>query len=209
MIQYRAGFRILNFAKIASVILALFAALPARADIVIDWPEIVVASDGVNPVNGFADIFITLTGADLISPPSIDAFNLRFDVVSGVGLTFGTPQNAVVNPLFPNTNFFAAGSYPSTTVEAANDGTGVVLANGKGLIRAPFTAPGNGQTYTISINTQDTQLSYQGNAFNFVASGGSVTVQAVPEPAAVFGMGIVALVSAAGAVATRRKLART
>jgi len=216
MINHRSSLRVVTLAKIASVLIALSAALPAYADIVINWPNVVVQSDNVNPASGFADIFITLNDdntPDLTSPPSIDAFNLRFDLVSGVGLTFNAPQNAVINPLFDNSGFFypPTDTYPGTMVRAANDGAVTVLSNIVGLIRAPFTvAPGNvGQIYTISIHLQDTQLSANGNAFNFVTSGGSVTVQAVPEPAAIFGMCAVALVSAAGAIIVRRrKLAR-
>jgi hypothetical protein len=208
MYQLRNGFRILNWTRACAIAVALCAASFAQADIVVDWGSYVVHSDNVNPVSGFADVKITLTGADLMSPSSIDAFNLRFDLASGTGLTFSAPINAVISPLFSSPVFIPPGDvYPNTTVRVANDGNPTVLTNGVGLVRVPFTvAPGHlGQTYTINIHPLDTQLSVNGNAFNFVVSNGSVSVQSIPEPAAVFGMGVVALVSAAGAVAVRRQ----
>jgi hypothetical protein len=212
MIQQLSGSRVLHFTKIAVAFVVIIAARSADADIVINWPNVIVQSDNINPVSGFADVYFTLTGADAMVPPQIDAFNLGFQLASGTGFTFNVPTNGTANPVFGGALFIPpSDTYPRTNVRAANNGGPTALADLQGLVRANFTvAPGHvGQTYTINFVLPDTQLSLNGNVFNFTTMGGSVTVQAVPEPAAVFGMSAAALVSVGSVVVARqRKLAR-
>jgi hypothetical protein len=199
MTQHRVYQLCSRLVKIASVAVLLLWATITRGDIFIDWPELVVLSGPMTAASGFADIIISLNNAnfpDFSSPLSVTSHNLQFHVTSGTGLTFAAPVNALVNPLFSDTNFNAFGTYPSTTVKAADDGNIVTLADGKGLIRVPFTvAAGHvGETYTIAIDRPQTQLALNDDASvlnqHLAVAGGSITVQpaAVPEPAAVIGM---------------------
>jgi hypothetical protein len=208
MKHYRVRCTFVRLLALAIVTASIGFSGVARGAIVIDWPEIVVISDNINPANGIAEIRLTLTGADVGIP--ITSFNLDF-TIAGSGITFSTPQAATTTPLIAAGTFSAFGSYPSTNVKAAHDtdppGGPVAGFDNAGLVKVPFTvAPGNvGSTFAVTFNSAFTQIANNFTPYGTLSLvGGSISV-AIPEPGAWMGFSLVALVCAAAALVNRRR----
>lgn len=161
------------------------------ADVTIDLPELEVITDNVNPVNGFFDVFLTLTAPDLGIP--VTSFDLEIFVSAGnAGLTFGAPVVATASPLFPVHETVISNPVTLQQVQfSENIGNpvpppdSVAAFNGAGLVRIPFTiAPGNfGQTWTISITPGASDL-FDGGGIGYSATLQGGSISAVPEAAA-------------------------
>jgi hypothetical protein len=159
----------------------------ALAAFVIDLPDITIPGNLVTPSNGVLEVKLTLTGAELANPPSVNSFNLDF-TTDGSGLTFSAAQAATTSPLFTGGAFNSFGT--STNVQAAHDivPSSVFMFNNAGLIKVPFTvAAGNvGTTYHLNWGPLN-QLAYSAGlsvtTYPLTLINGSITVtSAVPEP---------------------------
>jgi hypothetical protein len=167
---------------LAANLLAAMHAAAARAAIVIDLPDVSVTSNGVTPTAGVLEVFVTLTGADLSSPPNFSSFNIDI-TASSPHVAFGAASAAVTSPLFSAGTFTDFGT--AQRVLAAHDvfevAPGYVTANNAGLVRVPFTVAA-GQTGTFTLNLGPlTQLAYaNATAAMLTTFTGSIIV-AVPE----------------------------
>jgi hypothetical protein len=182
-------------AKFIGALVAIVAALvavgtpsPALSAFVIDLPDITIPGDAVTPSNGVLEVKLTLTGAELASPPSVNSFNLDF-TTDGSGLAFSAAQAATTSPLFTGGSFLSFGT--ATNVQAAHDivPSSVSMFNNAGLIKVPFTiAAGNvGTTYHLnwgSLNEIAFSSGMSVTTYPLTLINGSITVTAaaVPEP---------------------------
>jgi hypothetical protein len=180
--------------KFICAVVALVAALAAigipsqaLAGFVIDLPDITIPGSPVTPSNGVLEVKLTLTGADLATPPRANSFNVDF-TTDGSGLTFSAAQAATTSPLFTGGSFTSFGT--STNVEAAHDivPSSVFMFNNAGLIKVPFTvAAGHvGTTYHLdwgSLNELAYSAGMSVTTYPLTLINGSITVTAaVPEP---------------------------
>ena len=161
------------------------------------------------PTNGVLEVALTLTGADLASPPPATSYNVDF-TTDGSGLSFAAAMNATTTPLFTSPAFFASfGTASNPQAAADNGGTSVSTFNNAGLIKIPFTvAPGNlGTTYHLTLNSLTTEIANGASAYPLTLIGGSIFVT-LPEAAAWKQLSLVALigVTVMGAVKVRRRM---
>src|SRR5689334_10302514 len=163
--------------------------------LVIDLPDITILGSNSLPTNGVIEVALTLTGADLASPPLATSYNVDF-TTDGTGLSFAAAQNATTTPLFSSPAFFGSFGTASNPKGAAdNDLTSVPTFNNAGLIKIPFTvAPGNlGTTYHLTLNSLTTEIANLGSAYPLTLIGGSIFVT-LPEAAAWKQLSVVAIV---------------
>jgi hypothetical protein len=197
-------------AKIFSVSFTLVAVLAAIGvpsqcfgSLVIDLPDITVLGSNSLPTNGVLEVSLTLTGADLASPPAATSYNVDF-TTDGTGLSFAAAQNATTTPLFPSPAFFA-----SFGTSSDNGATSVSTFNNAGLIKIPFTvAPGNlGTTYHLTLNSLTNEVANLGSPYPLTLVGGSIFVT-LPEAAAWKQLSLLVLIGVIGmgAIKLRRRM---
>jgi hypothetical protein len=199
--------RSLGFALVAAMLFPGPCAV--QADLVVNIPDVTVFSDGVNPIAGEFEVFLTLTGQELAMPPAILSFNLTLGA-NGSGLTFATPVPATTTPLFTPSNSNFTAHAMSNQPHAADDANASAVAfNQAGLATFPFTiAAGTpiGTTYTLSLVGVTEFGDAMGNAFANVdfSDTGLISVAAIPEPAAWMGLALVSSLTAAVVFIYRR-----
>lgn len=188
------------------------AANPSRAAVTIQFDDLVVASDPINPVVGFFDVFVTVTGA----PPGVAAYNVQLDVspaASGLSLTGAIePPGPTHAALFPGQPPMVFGT--GDTLQAADNlppGPDATLSNNTGLVRVNYSiAPATSGVFSLAFDPLFTLL-FDGNGDPVTIDtydAGTITVQnVVPEPASlVIWTGLLA---GAGMYARRRAHRRT
>lgn len=166
-------------------VLAVALAPAAIGAIVIDLPDITVFGDNVVPTSGTLEVALSLTGADLATPPPASSFNLDFST-DGSGLSFAAAQPATTSPLFTGGFFGDYGT--STNVRALHEiiPSSVPMFNGAGLLKIPFTiAAGNiGTTYHLNFGPLNEFTYTSGTTvttYPLTLIGGSISVTSVPE----------------------------
>ena len=168
-------------------------------------------SDGINPVSGFFNVVLRLTGPDLAAPPNVQGYSTAYDVATA-GVTFGSP--AYVPPGSGGINmppaFFTGGlNGTATRFTASNDVIpgSTLSADNVILARVQFFAP-SGFAGPIQLNFRPATTDLTDPAGNTYAGleafNGTLNVSAVPEPATLGLIGL-GLVGVAGA---RRRFAR-
>jgi hypothetical protein len=124
-------------------------------DLVFRLPDIVVASDGVNPIQGTISAMLDLEGAFESEPPEIAAFNVAFAVEeSPSGIAFGAPADPANNPLIPEGTSVGGASELPHVIRFAKDALEPVVAvDGGLLVSVPFTVSAStpSGTYPISF----------------------------------------------------------
>lgn len=196
-----------TMAALAVALLALVTAPTTHADIVIDLPEVNVLSDGVNPTVGELEVFVTLTGAELATPPDLSSFNIDFSADSP-HVTFGAASPAVTSPLFSAGTFTNFGT--AARVLAAHDVFEAMpsfetAGDNRGLLKVPFSvAAGQSGTFALTFGALS-QVSYaNATAAPITLIGGSIIV-AVPEVGAWGLLAAVTTVVIGGRFARRRQ----
>jgi hypothetical protein len=195
----------------------------AQAELVVNVPDMTVFTDNVNPVQGVLEVFLTLTSPEDMDPPELLSFNVTLSVMgAGNGLSFQTPQQATTMPLFSDGDF--TGDFIDADLDgmendplASHDaGTSRDAFQNAGLARFPFTIAAN-----VPVDTQYVidlvDLIEFGDSMGMeytnvnVTDVGSITVAAIPEPAAWMSLALVAsLSSVAGFIYHRaRRRCRT
>ncbi len=174
------------------------------ADLVVNLPEVTVFADGVNPVSGSFEVFLTLTGDDLTSPPDLSSFNIEFSVASS-NITFDEAVAPMSTPLFTDGSLMNF-SMDDQTIEAGHDifsetPSSVAAFDGAALIKVPFTVAA-GTFGTFALNTGSLNEFTNAGANSLAASfvGGSISVSAIPETGAwkLFGLISVLVVTIVG-----------
>lgn len=179
------------------------------AALVVDLPEVTVYADGINPVAGSFEVFLTLTGNDLTTPPNLSSFNLEFSVASS-DVAFDDAIAPTSTPLFTDgmlINF----STNDQTIEAAHDifsesPSSVAAFHGAALIKVPFTiAAGKFGTFALNVGGLNEFTDSSANSLPVSLFGGSITVAAIPEAGAWKFFGLISLLIAM-IVGVRRKI---
>lgn len=156
----------------------------AQADLVIDLPEITLQSNGVDPVAGEFDVTLTLTGADIISPPLLSSFNLDLSV-TGSSVTFADPSPGAADPLFIGGDFSFVPD--PIRVRAAHDifdesPSSVEASSGAGLIKVMFQIDAGAEgTWDLTLGNLNELTNSDANPLTVTLLSGSITVVAVPE----------------------------
>lgn len=187
----------------AVVTLGLPALASATVNMVAESKTIV--SDPINPVQSFVDIYVNVTSPETQSIAGWQAV-VNLDSGSFSGLSFGTPTmtNAGVDPrsslLTSNftTPYGSSGANTPTHASANQFDSAVALSgmNGAGLLRIPLTiGPGTSGTFNVEFHVDEFDGSAMfDDAFESIVMDapvvGVITVNAVPEPAALSLLGL-------------------
>lgn len=205
--------RLARLAAAAAFLLAGALGPTTRGDLVIELPDVEAVSDGINPVFGVFEVTLTLTEADIASPPAIGSYNLDFSVAGiDVFLAAPTSPTTVATPLFDG------GSFSSLTagqaVKAAADlftstPTSVPAFNVAGLVSVAFAAaPGQFGTYSLDFGTLNQFTDAGATPIPITLRGGSISiVLAVPEAGA-WRLWAIPATAVAASAATRRLRAK-
>jgi hypothetical protein len=197
----------------AAVLLVVVLSVSAHADLVVNVPDVTIFSDGVNPISGGFEVFLTLTEGEAATPPMILTYNFSIAATDDTGLTFADPQPAMTMPLFEPPNmpdFDMDSNVISNEPHAAGVSiTSVVAMPNAGLAKFPFTiAAGTpvSTQYTLELVGvrefgDDMMLAYPNVDFS---DTGMITVAAVPEAGALLAMGAAALMSLVAASISKR-----
>jgi hypothetical protein len=154
--------------------------VPTVIDLAFQLPDVVVAADGVNPIQGTISASLDLQGVAALNPPTIAAFNTAFEL-SGqpTGIALGTPMQPTDNALIGPGTIYAGATELPHTIRFAKDATEPAPAvDGALLVTVPFTvAPGvPSGTYPISFiaGNELTNSAAESLLLKFV--NGSITV---------------------------------
>jgi hypothetical protein len=179
----------------------------AQAELVVNVPDVTAFTDNVNPVSGVLEVFLTLTSPEDMDPPELLSFNVTLSVMgAGNGLSFQTPQQATTMPLFTDGDFTDdfidadSDGVENDPIASHDAGTSRDAFQNAGLARFPFTIAPDvplGTQYVIELVELIEFGDLMGMEYTNVAlNHGSITVAAIPEPAAWMGLALVASASA-------------
>jgi hypothetical protein len=149
-------------------------------DLVFRLPDIVVPTDGVNPVQGTISAMLDLEGAFEVEPPEIAAFNVAFELDGQpAGLEFGTPEDPASDALIPEGTSVATASELPHIIRFAKDALEPVEAvDGGLLVSVPFTVNAGvpSGTYPISFIAGNELVDPDAEPLVIEFVGGSITV---------------------------------
>jgi hypothetical protein len=155
-------------------------------DLAFQLPEVVVQSDGVNPVEGTISAFLNLEGAFEAAPPEIASFNVAFELEGAPGgIEFGTPADPAAGALVPEGDVFADVSDLPHTIRFGKDAQEPLTAvDGGVMVTVPFTIDAGvpSGVYPISFlaGNELTDPSAEPLLIEFVS--GSITVVSDLQP---------------------------
>jgi hypothetical protein len=155
-------------------------------DLAFELPNVVVHSDGVNPVEGSISAFLNLEGAFEAAPPEIAAFNVAIELEGHpAGIEFGTPQEPAANSLIPDGDDFASASALPYVIRYGKDADDPVTAvDGGVMVTVPFTVgPGvPAGVYPISFVAGNELSDPNAESLLIEFVGGSITVVSDSQP---------------------------
>jgi hypothetical protein len=182
-------------ARLAKVFLAIVCAMAliaastrsARAAIIFKIQDTTVISNGINPTSGTLHALLQLTGSDLSSPLSnVASINVAFQTGPTAQLAFAAPQEPSSGGLISGGNVFTGASdLPNDIIRFADDAVAPVAAvNNARLVSVPFTinAGVNSATFPVSFILGNELSTSTGQTPTLTLTGGTITVQPIPEP---------------------------